>query len=82
MKESLLEGVYRTFMFFFVPLALVHLALPGRDPIRIRQRARKIRVENPTPGPVYLGPELGNKPYKAEVGPKRHSSHRRHGLAR
>ena len=94
MARYVTDTVYRLWMFFFVPLALVHLALPGRDPIRVRQRVRTIRAEKPTPDPVYLGPKIGGKPYRVEigskrpkpqrpdVGPKRHASHRQHGLAR
>lgn len=66
--------VYRAYMFFFVPFALVCLAFPGSDPLR--RKITRSRTEKPTPVPAYLGLELGNKPYRAEVGPGRHAPHR------
>ena len=80
MIQVISDRVYRMFMFFFVPIALVRLAFPGRDPLR--RRAKRVRTEKPTPVPAYLGPELGNKPYRAEVGPRRQSAHRQYGCAR
>ena len=80
MARYVTDTVYRLWMFFLVPLALVHLAFPGRDPLK--RKAKVAQSGKPNLAPVYFGPELGNKPYKAEVGPKRHASHRQHGLAR
>lgn len=80
MVEAISDRVYRIYMFFFVPFALVSLAFPGRDPLA--GRPKKKRAEKPGVVPVYLGPELGNQPYQAEVAPKRYTSHRRFALAR
>jgi hypothetical protein len=80
MIAAITDRIFRLYMFFFVPFALVGLAFPGRYPLR--QGARRSRPEKPTPVPAYLGPELGNKPYRAEVGPRRHSAYRRFALAR
>ncbi len=80
MIAAISDRIFRLYMFFFVPFALVRLAFPGRYPLR--HGARRSRPEKPTPVPAYLGPELGNKPYRAEVAPKRYTSHRRFALAR
>lgn len=80
MIQAISDRVYRIFMFFFVPYALVRLRFPGRDPLA--GRPKKTRAEKPSVVPAYLGPELGNKPYRAEVGPRRQSAYRQHGFAR
>lgn len=92
MIEVISDRVYRICMFFLVPLALVHLAFPGRDPLK--RKVRAIQVQKPSLTPVYLGLMLGKKPYRVEISPirpkphraevssERPEPHRRHSFAR
>jgi len=44
MKYSFSEITYRVFMFFFAPVALLCLALPGKDPL-CRKRSKSTRLK-------------------------------------
>jgi hypothetical protein len=72
MIEAISDRVYRIYMFFFEPFALVCLAFPGRDPLRRKSRKTfKFKSRAVTTGHRAVS-----------TGEKRASAYRQHGFAR
>lgn len=73
------EGAYRAFLFFFVPLALVHLAFPGRNPLRKGRTASRAHKREAYPDPSGV---LAFVPRSPTVRSARPSAYRCRKLAR